>query len=143
MKDYYEYELNYLVDDNITAAENREKYGQLLEERIFNFVIVVIELLKEVSYSPINKVIVNQLAKSVTSIGANYEESQGASSRKDFLMKVAIAHRESRETNYWLRVIHKAKINNNKGLSELTDESYQIRNILGSIVGKVRKSLKE
>ena len=41
-----------------------------------------------------------QLAKSSTSAGANYEESQAGSSKADFNNKVRISLREMRESNY-------------------------------------------
>ncbi|MEO6521301.1 MAG: four helix bundle protein [Mucilaginibacter sp.] len=40
-----------------------------------------------------------------TSIGANYEEAQGASSKKDFNHRITIAYREARESVYWLRIL--------------------------------------
>ena len=46
-----------------------------------------------------------QLLNSGTSIGANVEESVGASSRKEFAHKLEIAYREARETRYWLRLL--------------------------------------
>ncbi len=54
------------------------------------------------------KIIKYQLAKSSTSAGANYEESQAGSSKADFNNKVRIALREMRESNYWLRIIKKS-----------------------------------
>ena len=50
-------------------------------------------------------VISRQLLKSSTSIGANIEESQGAISKGEFIMKVQIAYKEAIETRYWLRLI--------------------------------------
>ena len=50
-----------------------------LAVRLFEFAVRVIEFLKTIPYSPENKVIRTQLAKSSTSSGANYEESQGGS----------------------------------------------------------------
>ena len=44
-----------------------------------------------------------QLFRSGTSIGANIEEAIAAQSRKDFISKLSIAAKESRETPYWLR----------------------------------------
>ena len=41
--------------------------------------------------------------RSGTSIGANVEEAQGAQSKRDFITKYSIAHKEARETRYWLQ----------------------------------------
>ena len=77
-----------------------------LQDRLFKFSV---EVIKEVRYLPTSleyKVISYQILKSSTSVGANYEEAQGAVSKADFSNKVAISLKEMRETNYWIRIIH-------------------------------------
>jgi four helix bundle protein len=49
--------------------------------------------------------LVNQLVRSATSIGANYMEANGASSKKDFQNKIFIYKKEAQETKHWLRMI--------------------------------------
>ena len=51
---------------------------------------------------------VNQLIRSGTSIGANYCEASEVSSKKDFINKISIARKESKETRYWLQMIARA-----------------------------------
>ena len=65
-------------------------------ERLFEFAVRVIEFLKTLPYSPENKTIRTQLSKSACSSGANYEESQGGSSKADFSNKVRISLHEMR-----------------------------------------------
>ncbi|WP_396336454.1 four helix bundle protein [Fischerella sp. JS2] len=48
----------------------------------------------------VGKVLYKQLLRSITSIGANVEESESAQSRADFLNKLEIALKQSRETKY-------------------------------------------
>jgi four helix bundle protein len=40
-------------------------------------------------------------------MGANFEEADGAVTKKDFINKVSIARKEAKETRYWLRLIEK------------------------------------
>jgi four helix bundle protein len=82
-----------------------------------------------------------QLAKSYTSAGANYEESQAGSSKADFNNKVRISLREMRESNYWLRIISATILQNtlDEELNYLIAESDQLKKILGSIVTKTNK----
>ena len=76
--------------------EQREKPGEPdLLERTFNFAVNVIRFLKTVQYSKENDVLKYQLAKSATSVGANYEEAQGAYSKDDFSYKIGICFREA------------------------------------------------
>ncbi|MFQ6608752.1 MAG: four helix bundle protein [Fidelibacterota bacterium] len=74
-----------------------------------------------------------QLAKSSTSIGANYEESQAAESKKDFIHKIGIVLKETRESNYWLRVIEAVSLNNKNidkiTLKQLIKESVEFKKI--------------
>jgi four helix bundle protein len=116
-----------------------EKGNNDLCNRLFEFAIRVIEFLRTIPYTPENKVIRTQLAKSATSAGANYEESQGGSSRLEFCNKVRIATREMRESNYWLRIIKRTvtEINNDE-TEYLIKESSELKSILGSIVQKSR-----
>jgi four helix bundle protein len=110
-----------------------------LSERLFEFAVRVIQFLKTLPYTPENKIIRVQLAKSSTSSGANYEESQGGSSRPDFTNKVRISRHEMRESNYWLRIIKRTVENVNMiELGELIEESAELKSILGSIVQKCR-----
>ena len=109
-----------------------------LSDRLFNFSVLVIKLLQKIKFSEINKVIINQLTKSATSSGANYEESQAASSKSDFTNKVNISLKEMRESNYWLRIIKEIEIAPVEETSNLIMESDELMKILGKIVSKSR-----
>jgi len=112
--------------------------GKDLDKRLFQFSVDVIQYLKGIEKSNHRKVITYQLLKSATSVGANYEEAQAASSRADFRNKVLIALKEMRETNYWLRLLSAINEGANKNiLDELIRESEQLKKILGSIGSKV------
>jgi len=112
-----------------------------LSERLFEFAVRVIEFLKTLPYSPESKVIRQQLSKSATSSGANYEESQGGSSRADFTNKVRISLREMRESNYWFRIIKRTVDSvNAEEVNYLINESEELKKILGAIVQKSRQT---
>jgi four helix bundle protein len=59
-----------------------------LQDRLFRFALDVIKMLRTLKESADLKVIRNQLIKSATSSGANYEEAQAAVSRTDFGYKM-------------------------------------------------------
>ena len=111
-----------------------------LNERLFNFSVEVILLLKKLDNQEPNRLFKYQLGKSATSCGANYEESQAGISKADFLNKVRIALKEMRESNYWLRLIKatnpKAQITDE--LDKLILESVELKKILGSIVNRMK-----
>jgi len=108
-----------------------------LEKRTFDFAVEIIKFLKGMGYSKENEVVRYQLAKASTSVGANYEEAQGAFSRDDFKYKMSICFREAKESNYWLRIIKAAQLSEKEGIDRLIDESNEIKQIFGSIMKKI------
>ena len=78
-------------------------------EMSFNFSLQIIDLYKILIENK-EYVFSKQILKSGTSIGANVEEAIAAQSRKDFISKMSIASKESRETRYWLRLLDKSKL---------------------------------
>jgi four helix bundle protein len=76
-----------------------------LEERTAKFGESVIVFCKKIKQETITKPLINQVVRSGTSIGANYCEANGASSKKDFKNKIFICKKEAQETKHWLRMI--------------------------------------
>lgn len=76
-----------------------------LETRTTDFSKELIAFLKSCPNSQIIAPLINQALRSGTSIGANYMEANGASSKKDFGNKVFICKKEGKETFYWLELI--------------------------------------
>jgi len=76
-----------------------------LEEKLEVFGEAIIDLAKKTPKNIITTPILDQLIRSGTSIGANYMEANGASSRQDFRNKIYICKKESKETMHWLRML--------------------------------------
>jgi four helix bundle protein len=70
-----------------------------LSDRLLKFAIYVIIYLRKLPNTEEYLIAKRQLIKASTSSGANYEESQGASSKADFTNKVRISLKEMRESN--------------------------------------------
>ena len=85
--------------------KSNNKYD--LEERTTVFAEKIISLCKWWPKTVITIPIISQLIRSSGSIGANYCEANGASSKKDFKNKIFICKKESKETKYWLRLLSK------------------------------------
>src|SRR3989338_10983200 len=82
--------------------------------------------------------LINQLIRSGTSIGANYREANGASSRKDFQNKIFICKKESKETLYWLELI--GKVIDDEKLKNTCKDLWQEAKELTLIFGKIAYS---
>jgi four helix bundle protein len=108
-------------------------------ELTFNFSLQIIILYKLLIQQN-EYVISKQLLRSATSIGANVEEANAAQTKKDFIMKMSIASKESRETKYWLRLLDKSQLAKHDYSTYLSSIEYII-NIVTKIVKTSQESL--
>lgn len=111
-----------------------------LEERTALFGEQIIDFAKILPSDRVTNVLVGQLVRSGTSIGANYEEADGAESKKDFRHKIAICKKESKETKHWLRMIAKANPDRKNTCKKLWQEAQELTLIFSSILAPKRKS---
>ena len=72
-----------------------------LRYRSYLFSIEVIKFINTLPDKKVYWVIVDQLLRCATSIGANIVEAKSASSRKDFIKFYEIALKSANETKYW------------------------------------------
>ncbi len=120
-----------------TSKSNGKIYD--LEERTARFGEDVISFAKTVVKDEVTRPLIGQLVRSGTSIGANYMEAVGAESKKDFIHKISIYKKESKETKHWLRMIAKADPGKNGECRELWVEAKELTLIFSSII-LVKKS---
>ena len=93
----------------------------------FDFAVRVVKLYQFLTKENKEYVLSKQLLRCGTSIGANINEAQAGQSRADFIAKMSIASKESRETKYWLELLCVTGYLDNKqphvaSLLEQTDE---------------------
>jgi four helix bundle protein len=107
-----------------------------LEERTTRFAEKIIELCKKAPKDVVTIPIIGQLMRSGTSIGANYREANGGSSKKDFRNKIFICKKESKETEYWLRLLSNAAPALKYECRELWQEAHEFVLIFSKIASK-------
>lgn len=110
-----------------------------IHERIYQFVKRILKLLHALPQTTINQNIVNQCSRSATSVGANDQEADACSSKRDFLAKYAIVKKELKETNYWLRLVVDTNPEFKERMKALTQEGKEILLIVSSIIINTRK----
>ena len=117
------YYITFLLSKNISYGISRISYcvsnisfngwGLFMSENklrtlSFEFAVVVVNIVDSVKM-PKSSYMIDQFARSGTSIGANIHEAQYAQSKKDFISKLEIALKESNETSYWLKLMIETK----------------------------------
>ncbi len=105
-----------------------------LDERTYKFALRVIKMVDSLPNTKNGDVLGRQVLRSATSIGANVEEAIGAISKREFIQKMSIATKESRETHYWLRLIRDAGLVSAAQLNPLIQEALEIKMILSKTV---------
>jgi len=108
-----------------------------LEERTLTFAKRVIHLCQKLPSNVVNSKLIDQIIRSSESIGANYSEANDALGKKDFAFRLRISRKETKETLFWLELISEANPSFLSSVSDLINESIEIRNILSAIVKKV------
>lgn len=108
-----------------------------LEERTTNFAIKVVKLCRSVPKDSINNRITGQAVGSAGSMGANYREANDSLGKKDFLHRMRIARKESKEVIHWLILLREA---NNADYHEdiivCLNEAQELKNIFSTIISK-------
>jgi len=115
----------------------KQKYD--LEERTTKFSEEIIDFTKKLLQNSITKPIISQLIRAGTSVGANYAEADEANSRKDFINKIAISKKETKETKYWLRLIAHTLPEFNPEARNLWKEAQELNLILAAIIRSSKK----
>lgn len=105
-----------------------------LEERTLTFSKNTIIFCKETKLNICNQPLIEQLIRSATSVGANYCEANGASSKKDFRNKIYICKKESKETRYWLLLLLQTDKENTNKINELLKETQEFIFIFSKII---------
>lgn len=110
----------------------------MIQEKSFQFAIRIVETYRYLVNKKKEYVLSKQLLRSGTSIGANVEEAVGGQSKKDFVSKLSIAYKETRETIYWLKLLKETKFLDGSDSSELIDSCDEIARISSAILKKTR-----
>jgi len=101
-----------------------------LKYRCYNFSITIIKFINSLSEKKLGLVILNQLLKSSTSIGANIIEAKSSSSRRDFIKFYEIALKSANETKYWLGLLRDGIGLNKIKINELLKEVDEISKMI-------------
>ncbi len=103
--------------------------------RIINMYKYLCEEKKEYTLS-------KQILRSGTSIGANIEEAIAGQSKKDFLSKMYISFKESKETHYWLRLLRDSNYIDEKLANSFIEDCEELIKMLSSITKSTKENLK-
>lgn len=110
-----------------------------LEERTATFAESVIDLVKIIKITSVNKRIIEQVVGSGGSIGANYNEATEAESKRDFVHKIGIAKKEIKETKHWLRLLARTNPEHTVQIRIIWKEAHELLLIFSKAIATTKQ----
>jgi len=110
-------------------------------DRSYKFSRDLIITFQKIKVDHISRPLIAQVIRSGTSISANLQEANVAPTRKDFVNKLSISVKESRETMFWLQLMRDTGYLAIADYQRLFDECQELAKILTSIRIKACKSI--
>lgn len=119
-------------------ADEKKKYD--LEDRTFNFAKNVRSFCKKLPNTIANEEDIRQLVRASGSVGANYIEANESFSKKDFIFRIKVCRKESKESRFFLRLVDTNDDNTMENdRDKLINEATEIMKIFGAIITKSEK----
>ncbi|MCO6162739.1 four helix bundle protein [Flavobacterium sp. NRK F7] len=112
-----------------------------LKTRTKSFTLSILDIVEEITPTISSKVIIYQISKSGTSLGANYRASCRARSDKEFLSKMNIVLEETDETLFWLEIIQERNLIKNDKIKKAILEANELVSIFVTIIKNTRKRI--
>ena len=82
----------------------------------------------------VESVLISQLLRSGTSVGANVHEAQYAQGTKDFISKLEIALKECNESDYWIELLYLTNCIRNSEFQNFQKQCIELRRMLVSSI---------
>ena len=112
--------------------------NSIMRDKSKDFAKKIIFLCREMKSEHKETVLINQLLRSGTSIGANIYEAQYAQSTKDFISKLEIAQKECFETQYWLDLLYETECMKETTYKSIQNDCGAIRRMLVSSLNTIK-----
>jgi four helix bundle protein len=98
------------------------------------FSVKMIKICSDINQNKISDILILQIIRSSTSVGANIHEGNYASSKADFINKFQIALKECYETSYWLDIMKDSGFITQEVFNELSGDCCKLRRMLAASI---------
>ena len=103
-----------------------------LKERTLDFAVRVLKMVDALPKTTAGKTIGSQIARSSTSVAANYRAALRAKSDADFINKITIVLEEADESGFWIELAERAELLPSKRLKDLLQEAEELTKIFNA-----------
>ena len=112
--------------------------NSIMRDKAKEFAKNIVFLCRNMKEERKETVLINQLLRSGTSIGANIHEAQYAQGTKDFISKLEIAQKECYETEYWLELLFETNCIEDAVYKSIQNDCGAIRRMLISSLNTIK-----
>jgi len=116
--------------------------SEQLKERTKIFAHTVLRMIDKIPNTLGGGAVARQLAKSATSVGANYRACCNARSRVEFIAKLGVVVEEIEESVYWLELLGNSNLRPMPEVMPVLTEARELRAIFAKSLGTARINLK-
>lgn len=120
----------------------KQDFKQQFKKRCFDFSIKLLRLSEKLRERRENWILVDQLVRSGTSIGANIVEGGNSTSKKEFINFFQIALKSASETLYWLALLKETNDRLNDEINVLLKECMEIKKLISTIILNTKNNYK-
>lgn len=114
-----------------------------LEQRLVDYVDLVLRFIEASTYSETKQVLLNQLARSATSVALNYAEAMEAESNRDFIHKLKLSTKELRESHICIQILAKRPNVDVHACASIERETKELLLILSKSIRTTKQRLKD
>ena len=122
--------------------KNKNTFKQQFKKRCFNFSLSVLRIAEVLRNKQSNWILIDQLIRSATSIGANVVEGGNSTSKKEFINYFQIALKSASETLYWLYLLKEVNSAQTERIDELISECIELKKLLSTIILNTKNNYK-
>lgn len=127
--------MNNIDQSSKTKNQNQDKSSKTeVKYRAFHLSIAVIKFLEKLPHNTALRIIIDQLIRSITSVGANIVEAKASSSKREFLNYFQIALKSANEAKYWLAMLRELLPEKRSQIDSFLQELDEISRIIGTSV---------
>lgn len=113
-----------------------------LKERTMDFAVRVLKMVDALPKTTAGRTVGGQIARSGTSVAANYRAALRAKSDADFINKITIVLEEADESGFWLELAERAELLPTQRLKGLLQESEELTKIFNATRSTTKRRAK-
>ena len=118
----------------IVELQKKNTFKQQFKKRCFDFSLGILRLAELLKEQRANWILIDQLVRSATSIGANVVEGGNSTSKREFINYFQIGLKSASETLYWLALLREINPSQKEKIDSLIQECIEIKKMISTII---------